>query len=211
MSSSTKSLVRTVTYRAFKDIRLDGQVLDLGGSRKSGYHELFQGNPKFTVVNIDEHYGYDLLFNVEHDFPLEDATYDHVLCINLLEHTFRYQHVLEESFRVLKPGGSIILVTPFSVAVHGCPHDYFRYTDSALKRMLEGAGFTVERVDPNGYGVFACMYQYGSWLLPSVLRRIAMKCAAAADALLIKISKRYAELSKNYVLGYLSVATKPAN
>lgn len=209
MAHQTHSLFRKTFYNALKDIELNGTVLDLGGSRKSGYHELFQGSPVFTVVNIDEAYGYDLKFNVEEKFAVDDTSFDHVLCLNLLEHVYGYAHVLRESVRVMKPGGKFISVTPFSIPVHGCPHDYFRYTDSALRRMLEDAGLKVERIEPMGRGAFACMYQYGSWMLPSPLRTLARGLAVFMDRTLCGMSRRYKELSTNYVLGYLAVAAKP--
>lgn len=210
MAHATHSLFRTRFYNALKGVELNGSVLDLGGSRKSGYHELFRGTPAFTVVNIDEGYGYDLKFDVEQPFPVGDVSYDHVLCLNLLEHTYDYMHVLRESLRVMKPGGKIVSVTPFSIPLHPCPHDYYRFTGETLRRMFTDAGFQVESVEAMGYGVFACVYQYSSWLLPGVLRRIAMRCAAGMDALLSRVSKRYKELSSNYVLGYLVIARKPA-
>lgn len=208
MAHSTHSLFRTTFYNALKSIDLPGSVLDLGGSRMSGYHELIGGKPTYTVVNIDDYYGYDLKFNVEDKFPINDGSYDHVLCLNLLEHVFNYRHVLSESHRVMKTGGLFVSVTPFSMPVHGCPHDYFRYTDSALRKMLEEAGFTVERLEPMGYGAFACMYQYGSWMLPGFLRRIAKSLAAGSDKLLLKLSPRYRKIAPNYALGYLAVARK---
>lgn len=210
MAHATHSLFRTRFYNALKGVELNGSVLDLGGSRKSGYHGLFRGTPAFTVVNIDEGYGYDLKFDVERPFPVADASYDHVLCLNLLEHTYDYMHVLRESLRVMKPGGKIVSVTPFSIPLHPCPHDYYRFTGETLRRMFADAGFAVESVEPMGEGVFACVYQYSSWLLPGVLRRIAMRCAAGLDRFLGKMSKRYKELSANYVLGYLVTARKPA-
>ncbi len=210
MAHATHSLFRKRFYDALKGIELSGSVLDLGGSRKSGYHELFQGAPAFTVVNIDEEYGFDLKFNVEESFPVGDASYDHVLCLNLLEHTYNYMHVLRESLRVMKPGGRIVSVTPFSIPLHPCPHDYYRFTGETLQRMFTDAGFIVESVKPMGYGVFACVYQYSSWLLPGLLRKLAMRVAAGLDKMLSRLSKRYAQLSTNYVLGYLVIARKPA-
>jgi len=208
MPHATHSLFRTTFYKALQTINLPGSVLDLGGSRKSGYHELIGGSPTYTVVNIDEYYGYDLQFNVEDKFPVADAEYDHVLCLNLLEHVFNYRHVLNESLRVMKVGGLFVSVTPFSMPVHGCPHDYFRYTESALRKMLEEAGFTVERLEPMGYGAFACMYQYGSWMLPGMLRRVAKGIAAGVDSLFLRVSGKYRKIAPNYALGYLAVARK---
>ncbi len=209
MAHKTHSLFRETFYRALKHIELRGSVLDLGGSRISGYHELFPGKPVFTVVNIDDYYGYDLKFDVEDPFPVADASYDHVLCLNLLEHVYDPKHVLRESFRVMKAGGLLVSITPFSMPVHGCPRDFYRYTDVTLKRMAEEIGFRVERVEPMGHGVCACVYQYASWLLPGLLRRLAMRCAIGGDSLLSACSGRYRKLSPNYALGYLAILRKP--
>lgn len=208
--SRTHSLYRQITYSALRGIALPGKVLDLGGSRKSGYHELFRGSPQFTVANIDESYGYDLKFDVQERFPVADASYDHVVALNLLEHLYAPMTTLAESLRVMKPGGTFVSATPFLVQVHGCPYDFYRYTDTALRRMVTEMGFAVERVEPMGKGVFAVIYQNASWLLPGPLRRLFLWKCVMMDRVLCRLSKRYKELSANYVLGYLLVAKKPA-
>ncbi|MEM1097917.1 MAG: methyltransferase domain-containing protein [Planctomycetota bacterium] len=40
---------------------------------------------------------------------LPDASFEHVFCLNALDHCLEPQRVLEESFRVLKPGGQFTL------------------------------------------------------------------------------------------------------
>jgi SAM-dependent methyltransferase len=53
---------------------------------------------------------------VKHDldepFPFDDATYDTVVCTEVLEHVFEPDRLLREIFRVLKPGGRVILTVP---------------------------------------------------------------------------------------------------
>jgi len=37
----------------------------------------------------------------------------------------------------LKPGGKIILSTPFVFGIHDAPHDYFRYTKYGLRHLFK--------------------------------------------------------------------------
>lgn len=54
------------------------------------------------------------MFNIERDpFPYPDASFDLVLCCEILEHlVMDPSHMLREAHRVLKPGGHIFLSTP---------------------------------------------------------------------------------------------------
>ena len=56
--------------------------------------------------------------------------------------------MLNEAFRILKPGGAIVLQVPWQWRVHEAPHDYFRYTPYGLKYLFEKAGFVDVVVEP---------------------------------------------------------------
>lgn len=208
MASKTHSLFRLEYHKKLKGITLNGAVLDVGGTKNAYYHTLFQGNPSFTVMNISDSYGYDIKADAEKPFPIPDASYDHVLLLNVLELLYDYQSTLRECRRVLKSGGTLVCANPFLVQVHHNPDDYFRFTDKALKRMFEEAGFKVQTLEPLAYGAFSVAYHHTSWLLPGFLRVIHRWCSIAKDSFLKKISRRYAELSKNYPIGYFLVASK---
>lgn len=72
--------------------------------------------------------------------PFEDASFDTVLSVEVLEHCPQPQQLVAEMARVLKPAGTLILSTPFSFRLHEEPHDYFRYTPHGLRELLAGAG-----------------------------------------------------------------------
>src|SRR3989338_715106 len=97
------SILRELQYEKLTRLSLDGEVLDLGGSTISGYHELIKGDHHITTVNIDKSHGCDLVFDIEKRFPLEKGKFDHVLCINTLEHVYDFRNVMAESHRVLRP------------------------------------------------------------------------------------------------------------
>lgn len=82
--------------------------------------------------------------------PFADDSFDCVLCTEVLEHCADPLAALAEMTRVLRPGGRLFLTTPFLVPLHEVPHDYYRYTPSALAYLAERAGLTVVSIRPKG-------------------------------------------------------------
>ena len=93
---------------------------------------------------------YDLRFN--------DAIFDSVLCTQVLEHVFEHDKMIQEIYRVLKPGGNIILTVPFAWEIHEEPYDFFRYTKHGLRELFERNGLKINYIKPNG-GKWAAIYQ----------------------------------------------------
>jgi len=56
--------------------------------------------------------------------PLPDASFDAILCSEVLEHVPEPTHALDEFARLLKPGGVLILTAPFASNVHMAPYYY---------------------------------------------------------------------------------------
>ena len=158
MRFNTKSFLRREQYKALSRLSIDGTILDIGGSKKSGYHELIKGEHTILVGNINESYGIDLVFDAQEPWPFEDKSYDAVLLVNVLEHLYSYRTALEETKRTLKDGGIVAGVVPFMINVHGSPNDHFRYTRSTLERVFEELGFKDVRVEELGTGAFSIIY-----------------------------------------------------
>lgn len=74
-------------------------------------------------------------------FPFPGASFDSVLCNQVLEHVFEPTAFLREIRRVLRPGGQLLLTVPFIWDEHEQPWDFARYTSFGLRHLLEGAGF----------------------------------------------------------------------
>ncbi|MCB0121138.1 MAG: class I SAM-dependent methyltransferase, partial [Caldilineaceae bacterium] len=81
-----------------------------------------------------------------HDLAVSDATYDVVICSQVLEHLPDPEHVLRELHRVLKPNGRLWLSTPLFFEEHEVPHDYYRYTRYGLRYLLEKSGFQIQQM-----------------------------------------------------------------
>ncbi len=80
--------------------------------------------------------GVDIVYNGER-MPFEDNTFDTVISLDTLEHVKWPRDFVRECVRVLKPQGYIFLATVFSFPFHSIPEDYWRFTPSALKLLLE--------------------------------------------------------------------------
>jgi SAM-dependent methyltransferase len=87
--------------------------------------------------------------------PLRDRSVQGVLALDIFEHIQGDRAAFAECYRVLKPGGVLVLSVPAYRYLWG-PHDvalmhHRRYTKSEIRARLEEAGFRVERAS---YSVF---------------------------------------------------------
>lgn len=82
--------------------------------------------------------------------PIEDNTFDAIICTQVLEHLeLPYESLLEMN-RVLKPGGKIYITVPMSQDEHQVPYDFFRYTSYGIESLLTRAGFKNITIRPFG-------------------------------------------------------------
>lgn len=82
--------------------------------------------------------------------PFRAGSIDYVLSNDVLEHVPDPQHMIDAMFAMLRPGGTLFLSAPQGWGEHQLPHDYFRFTSSGLRLLLERAGFQVESIRPLG-------------------------------------------------------------
>lgn len=125
-----------------------GSVLEVGSFDVNGNPRAhFSDKERFeSYVGIDMREGpcVDKVMNVQAlDFP--DNTFGVIVDAERLEHDNRFWLSVKELYRVLKPGGHIVVTTRSwgGMHPHAYPHDYWRFMDSGLKDLLEYAGFTV--------------------------------------------------------------------
>ena len=206
---SNYSILREEEYKRLARTPICGRVLDIGGSKRSGYHELLKGATSVMTANIDPSYDCDLVFDVQKPFPIANEMYECVIALNLFEHIYHFQNAFRESARVLKVGGTFVCSTPFFFQVHGSPDDYFRYTKSALEKIAQESGFREIRIEEIGLGLCSLMFQITGGAVPThVLRQVLKKICIGIDTILLRVSKKYRTLNKRIPLGYFVVATK---
>jgi uncharacterized protein YbaR (Trm112 family)/SAM-dependent methyltransferase len=84
--------------------------------------------------------------------PFLDESVDRIASNSLFEHIAFPREAIEESFRVLRPGGSMRITAPFHFALHGCPQDYLRYTPEYFLRICEETGFEKTVCETHAFG-----------------------------------------------------------
>jgi len=136
--------------KAVADLPDGAKVLDVGAG-DAPYRELFD---RFEYLTNDwagtEHVAdqpYDIVAEA-HDLPVDDGTFDALLCTQVLEHLPEPWIAVEEFQRVLRPGGKVIITAPLTWFLHELPHDYYRFTPYGLAHLLRRAGFTDIEVEP---------------------------------------------------------------
>lgn len=126
--------------------QFSGRIIDVGCGSKP-YRSFFKCE---EYIGIDiENPGHshkneqiDRLYDGK-TIPFEDNSFDNLLCFEVLEHVFEPDQFLRELNRVVKPGGKVLLTTPFIWNEHEVPYDYGRYSSYGLTSILKRHGFEV--------------------------------------------------------------------
>jgi len=127
-----------------------GRILDAGAGTLT-YRPLVKryADDYYSVDFKQTHPELDQVSDIQ-EMQLSDNSFDTVLCVEVLEHVPYPAKALSEIYRVLKPGGHLILTVPHMGYLHNEPHDYYRYTKYGLRVLLEDAGFEVQSIEANG-------------------------------------------------------------
>jgi len=168
-----------------------GVVLDVGCGGQPLRH-LVPSADRYIGIDIAEArdwFGYevpDTIYYRGDTWPVEDASVDLVLCTEALEHVKEPGKFLAEAARVTRPGGTILLTVPFAARWHFIPHDYWRFTPSSIRSLLEENGFTDIEVYARGNHVTVACYKGMALILPLLL--------SAGDSRLGAVARRLAGL-----------------
>ena len=68
----------------------------------------------------------------------------------VLEHVPQPSAAIAELYRILKPGGTLVLSTVFTHPVHDAPFDFYRYTRFGLAHLLTQNSFELVEVNWEG-------------------------------------------------------------
>ena len=143
-SNLLRSLISEHVRRAVAEGRLRGRILNISAG-SIDYRALIEAQPGTQMIATDWlHAPTKVAVNVYCDagaLPFAARSFDGILCTEVLEHLAAPARTLAEAMRVLRPGGWLLLTTPFMYHAHQRPYDFFRYTVAGLEMLLSGAGF----------------------------------------------------------------------
>jgi SAM-dependent methyltransferase len=144
---------------AFGD-RNDLDALDVGCGDKPYLPLVASRCSTYRGLDFDEGPVVDDIGSAE-ALPYPNASFDLVLCTQVLEHLDQPLSALREVHRVLRPGGLALISTHGVHVFHPDPpssgRDYWRWTHAGLERLIREAGdWTTVSVRPQG-NVIACL------------------------------------------------------
>lgn len=145
---------RDLRYRALFDVlktHCAGEVLDVGGG--SFVATAIDVGVDFTRWTVVEPSASDLphvadarVAGIVGDgcaLELPDASYDTVLSIQVLEHVFEPIRMIEELYRVARPGATLVVMAPQTANIHHAPHHFQNLTRYWLEEAATRLGAEV--------------------------------------------------------------------
>lgn len=149
-------------------------------------------------------------------FPIDNESVDFVFHSEVIEHIYDTRHFLSECSRVLKKDGKLCFTVPFQARWHYVPWDYWRFTPTSLKNLLEEAGFENIKVTPRSRDICVAAYKvltigYRLLLSKSIWRMLIAVILAPiwGLALLIGQISLYLDIgTEEDCLGYIVYAEK---
>lgn len=157
-------IIRRELFRAISlhSNQAHGELLDFGCGSKP-YEALFSNVSHYVGCDIESS-GHDhATSKVDYFYdgmvlPFRDASFDWVVSFEVIDDIFNLDVILKELHRVTKPGGFLLLTTPFCWQEQEAPYDFARYTSYGLPHILERSGFHV--VDYQKTGSYTlCIFQ----------------------------------------------------
>lgn len=141
------------------------RLLDVGcGAGNMIHHLSHYGQVKGLEIDprpvkMARQRGYDVdLFDVTQPMPFSENSFDVITALDVIEHNQDDLAILADSYRILKPGGYMIITVPALMWLWSHNDDINahvrRYTAAELNQKLAQTGLIVRRVTYNNFFIF---------------------------------------------------------
>lgn len=127
-------------------VEIGSQRYDLAG-QDVDLRRLFPGR-SYIGCDLTAGPGVDRVEDIT-QLTFKDGEAGTVICLHILEHVWDVFAAAKHIRRVVKEGGMAIIVCPFNLHIHRFPMDFWRFTDDAMRKLMEGFPWLI--VGRHGY------------------------------------------------------------
>lgn len=118
-----------------------GLRLDTGKSNrvdsKNAWLYDYSKKVDYKIIDLVPDYNPDIVGDIQ-DIPFGNESIDAIFCLAVLEYVMNPIKAMEELYRVLKPGGKLLIYVPFLFYYHaekGYFKDYWRFTTDTIEML----------------------------------------------------------------------------
>jgi SAM-dependent methyltransferase len=205
-------------YDAQLMLHAKGRLLDLGCGKVPLYETYRQYVTDCICVDwantLHKNDHLDFEADLTNALPFTDGEFDTILLSDVLEHIPEPERFCQEMARVLAPGGKLVMNVPFYYWLHEQPHDFYRYTEFALRRFMERCGMTVLHLEAIGGvpEILTDVFAKNIRRVPVVGKAVAALSQSVTGILThTSIGRKIsAATGRRFPLGYFMVAVKAA-
>jgi SAM-dependent methyltransferase len=154
----------------------------------------------------------DVVCDLNKPLPVAEQSFDTIILSDVLEHIAEPKILIHEMERILKPGGVVLLSVPFLYPIHEAPHDYYRYTEFALRMLLKQARFEILLIEAYGGSLeiwidfFSKHLQFFPIIGKALCKALFYFASAFSES---RLGERLrAETSAHFPIGYFVIAAK---
>ena len=137
------------TQEWLKNIHINGSVVDIGGGKKEARDRLGSCIGEYKVLDRKFYNGLEFNPDIVHDmnYPIETTDqFDYAFYLYVIEFVFNPIIGFQNINKLLKKDGILYFNAPFKMP-HLVVEDYYRFTDTGLKKLLEETGFKLLSMD----------------------------------------------------------------
>jgi SAM-dependent methyltransferase len=188
---------------------IHGHLLDCGCG-KVPYLEVYEKKiTQLTLLDVQAagEVELDCTSDLNQSLPFADGVFDSILLTDVIAHVYKQRALFSELVRVLKPGGTLLLTTPYNYWMAAPPHEYGRPSEYTLRAWCAEEDVVVSALESyGGHGDVLLDCWNKKWSSGIFLKAFQLL------AFLLKKSpnwKKHNEKTKySYPLGYALVAQK---
>lgn len=188
---------------------------DQSGVREGIYQPLFNGAQKYEAIDFweDRYIADGVVLENSHTLPYADDAFDVVLTTKIImEHVTEPKETIKDILRVVRPGGHAYVLFSFFRGIHQRPHDYFRFSEYAIRHVAESVGGEVVYIKPTNSDFVSAIDLMVQYPLVGIVRQLRMPFVTLARKILLPLAYRIDPLMVNagkYPRHYVCKIKKP--